>query len=168
MWIAVSAAAQLWAGDWTRQQLDKHRNNASCAACHRAIDPPGFALELFDVIGGRREFYRSSVYKRDAVVKLANYPGHEVVRGLDVECFGVTPDGKKFQNIDEYKQILLTDPDQLARNLIEKLLIYATGAELQFADREVVEDLVAKSRAAKYGFRSMIHDVIQSRVFLHK
>ena len=151
-----------------RQQLDKHRDIASCAVCHRMIDPPGFALESFDVIGGWRDFYRSSVYKREAAVKLANYPEREIVRGLDVESYGVTADGKEFRNIDDYKKILLEDPDQLARNLIEKLLIYATGAELQFADREVVEGLVAKSRLAKYGFRSMIHDVVQSRVFLHK
>ena len=120
------------------------------------------------MIGGWRDFYRSSVYKREAAVKLANYPEREIVRGLDVESYGVTADGKEFRNIDDYKKILLEDPDQLARNLIEKLLIYATGAELQFADREVVEGLVAKSRLAKYGFRTMIHDVVQSRVFLHK
>jgi hypothetical protein len=151
-----------------RQQLDKHRNIASCAACHRLIDPPGFALESFDVVGGWRDFYRGSVYKREAAVRLANYPDREVIRGLDVESHGVTADGKEFRNIDDYKQILLRDSDQLARNLIEKLLIYSTGAELQFADREVVEELVTRSRAAKHGFRSMIHEVVQSRVFLYK
>ena len=66
------------------------------------------------------------------------------------------------------KQILLADKDQLARNLSEKLLIYATGAVIQFADREVVEELVAKSRAQNYGFRSLVHDVVQSRPFLNK
>ncbi len=151
-----------------RQQLDKHRNIESCAACHRHIDPPGFALESFDVIGGWRDFYRGTVYKREAVVKLANYPGREVVRGLDVEQGGVTADGHEFRDIDQYKQILLQDPDQLARNLVEKLLIYGTGAEIQFADREVVEQLVAKSRANKYGFRSLVHDIVQSRIFLNK
>src|SRR6202012_4755845 len=43
-----------------RQQLDKHRNPAACAACHKHIDPPGFALETFDVIGGYRDFYRAT------------------------------------------------------------------------------------------------------------
>ncbi len=42
-----------------REQLDKHRNTESCARCHRHIDPPGFALESFDVIGGWRDFYRT-------------------------------------------------------------------------------------------------------------
>ena len=42
-----------------REQLDKHRSNTACAACHAKIDPPGFALEGFDVIGGARTRYRS-------------------------------------------------------------------------------------------------------------
>jgi hypothetical protein len=152
-----------------RQQLDKHRHIESCAACHRHIDPPGFALESFDVIGGWRDFYRGTVARRrEDLVALANYPDRKVVRGLDVDCQGVMPDGKPFRNIVDYKQLLLANSDQLARNLAEKLLIFATGAEIQFADREVVEQLVAKSRAEGYAFRSLIHDVVQSRVFLNK
>lgn len=148
-----------------RQQLDKHRNTETCAACHRYIDPPGFALESFDVIGGWREFYRGT---RGTLVSLPNYPGRKTNRGLDVEKGGETPGGKKFKDIDEYRQILLDDKDQLARSLARKLIIAATGAEIQFADREVVEELVAKARAKNYGFRSLIHEVVQSRVFLNK
>jgi hypothetical protein len=151
-----------------RRQLDQHRNTEVCATCHRHIDPPGFALETFDVIGGWRDFYRGTVERRDARVELANYPGRQIIRGLDVEKGGRTPDGRAFKDIDDYKQILLADKDQLARNLAEKLLIYATGAVIQFADREVVEDLVARSRAQNYGFRSLIHEVVQSRLFLNK
>lgn len=148
-----------------RQQLDKHRNTPACAACHKHIDPPGFALESFDVIGGWRDFYRGT---RGKPVDLARYPGRKIFRGLDVEKGGKTPDGKSFTDIDEYKQLLLADKDQLARSLVQKLIIYGTGAEIQFADREVVEQLVAKSRAKNYAFRSLLHDVIQSRVFLNK
>jgi len=151
-----------------RQQLDKHRDNESCNACHRHIDPPGFALEAYDVIGGWRDFYRSSVHKREAVVKLANYPGRTVVRGPVVEPGGVTAGGRTFRDLEDYKQILLADKDQLARCLTEKLLVYATGAELQFADREVVEQLVAQSRAQHHGFRSLVHAIVQSRIFLNK
>jgi hypothetical protein len=148
-----------------RQQLDKHRNTAACASCHKHIDPPGFALESFDAIGGWREFYRGT---RGKPVDLANYPGRKVIRGLDVEKGGETPAGKPFKDIDEYKQLLLADKDQLARSLAQKLLTYGTGADIQFADREVVEELVAKSRAKNYGFRSFIHEVVLSRVFLSK
>ncbi len=56
------------------------------------------------------------------LVDLANYPGRQIFRGPDVEKGGKTPDGQAFQDIDDYKQILLADKDQLARNLAQKLL----------------------------------------------
>lgn len=149
-----------------RQQLDKHRNTPACATCHRHIDPPGFALENYDVIGGWREFYRGTGHAR--TVPLTNYPGREVFRGLDVETGGQTADGHAFKSIDEYKQLLLRDKDLLARNLARKLAIYSTGADLQFADREVMDGLVAKSKSENYAFRSLLHDVVQSRLFLSK
>ncbi|WP_020471058.1 DUF1592 domain-containing protein [Zavarzinella formosa] len=148
-----------------RQQLDKHRNTAACASCHKHIDPPGFALESFDVIGGWRDFYRGT---RGKPVDLANYPTRKIFRGLDVEKGGVTPDGKPFTDIDDYRQLLLADKDQLARNLAQKLVIFGTGADIQFADREVIEQLVAKSREKNFGLRSLLHDVVQSRMFLNK
>ena len=148
-----------------RQQLDKHRNTAACTACHKHIDPPGFAMETFDVIGGWRDFYRTT---RGKPVDLANYPGRKILRGLDVEQGGETPTGKPFKNIDDYKLVLLADKDQLARNLAQKLIVYGTGTDIQFADREVVEALVAKSRAKDYAFRALVHDVVQSRAFLNK
>lgn len=151
-----------------REQLDKHRNVASCAACHKHIDPPGFALESFDVIGGYREFYRATRFNREAQVELINYPGRRFTRGPAVDPSGETPAGGKFAQSDEYKALLLADKDQLARNLAEKLLVYATGADIQFADREVVEQLVADSRAQNYGFCSLLHAVVQSRIFLRK
>jgi hypothetical protein len=151
-----------------RQQLDKHRNTAACAACHRHIDPPGFALESFDVIGGWRDFYRATQPGQRKLVTLANYPGRTVYRGPDVELGGTTADGRPFKTIDDYKRLLLADKDQLARNIARKLLIYATGADIQFADREVVEQLVVRCRARNYGCRSLIHEVVQSRVFLNK
>ena len=77
-------------------------------------------------------------------------------------------DGRAFLNIDDYKQLLLSDKDQLARNLAEKLIIYSTGADIQFADRQEIERLVADSKANGYGFRSILHAVVESRLFLYK
>ncbi len=146
-----------------REQLDKHRSTPACATCHVHIDPPGFALENFDAIGGWRDFYRATKPTKKGVVK-----GKRYYHGPDVEIGGVTPDGKEFKNIDDYKKILLHDKDQIARNLTQNLLIYATGADIQYADREVVEQIVAALRKQNYGFRTLIHEVVQSRVFLHK
>lgn len=151
-----------------RQQLDKHRNIAACNSCHQHIDPPGFALESFDPIGGYRDFYRASSKTKAGIVPLSGYSGRPVYRGPDVEQGGVTSDGKTFANTEDYKRLLLADPDQIARNLAEKLLTYATGAEPQFADREVIEQIVAQVKTKNYGFRTLIHEIVQSRPFRSK
>jgi len=151
-----------------RQQLDKHRNIASCASCHVHIDPPGFALENFDPIGGWRDFYRASTRTPKGIVNIPGYTGRAFYRGQDVETGGEMHDGRKFTSVDEYKKLLLADKDQLARNLVEKLIVYATGAELQFADREEVERIVGVVRAKNYGFRTLVHEVVQSRMFRNK
>jgi hypothetical protein len=150
-----------------RQQLDRHRAIASCAACHVHIDPPGFALETFDPIGGYRDFYRATIGDRKSILPVS-FRGRPIYRGPDVEQGGETHDGQTFKDIDDYKRILLRDKDQLARNLTEKLLIYSTGGDIQFADREVVEQIVAAIREKNYGFRTLIHEVVQSRIFLNK
>ena len=151
-----------------REQLAKHRNTPACASCHNHIDPPGFALENFDPIGNWREFYRVPVRTKAGIVKLPYAGGRVAYRGLDVEKGGQTPEGRPFKDIVDYKKIVLLDKDQLARSLTSKLMIYSTGADIQFADREVVEGIVAKLRQKNYGFRSLVHEIVQSRVFLNK
>lgn len=151
-----------------RQQLDKHRSIPSCASCHVHIDPPGFALETFDPIGGYREFYRASTGDRKKILT-TTFSGRPLFRGADVEKGGVTAEGKTFRDIDEYKKLLLTDhKDQIARNLTQKVMIYATGADIQFADREVIEQIIERLKTRNYGFRTLVHEVVQSRVFLNK
>ncbi len=151
-----------------RQQLDKHRNVASCNTCHQHIDPPGFALESFDPIGGYREFYRASARTKAGQVQLPGGSGRAVYRGLDVEKGGITHEGKPFQDVDEYKRILLADPDQIARNMAQKLLTYATGAPPDFADREIIEEIVARVRTQDYGLAALVHELVQSRPFRNK
>ncbi len=120
----------------------------ACASCHTHIDPPGFALETFDPIGNWRDYYRVTVRPdpRAKPVDIGAVNQRPVYRGLDVEKGFQMSDGRAFKDVDEYKALLLGDKDQLARSLAEKLIVYSTGAEIQFADREVVEDIVAKSR----------------------
>ena len=151
-----------------RQQLEKHKSIAACATCHKHIDPPGFALESFDVIGGWREFYRASNSTKGGQVPLPNYPERKVWRGPDVEIGGTTAQGREFKNIDDYKALLLEDKEQLARNLAQQLLVFATGADVQFADREEVQAMAKRTRERNHGLRSLVHELIQSRPFLHK
>ena len=146
-----------------REQLAKHRTEASCASCHREIDPPGFALESFDVIGGWREHYRATGTAREIDGRRVR-----VWDGPAVDPADVLPDGRRFANIDEYKQRLLEDKDQLARNLIEKLLAWSTGATPTLADQPDVESILAQVRQHNYGFRSLIHEIVQSKLFQHK
>jgi mono/diheme cytochrome c family protein len=148
-----------------RDQLAKHRQNVACASCHTKIDPPGFALENFDVIGRWREHYRK-VGEFDAVVVDGRRVRYR--EGPNVDASDVLPDGRRFRNIDEYKQLLLSDKDQLARALSEKLLSYATGAAPTTADKPEVETIVRNIRDSNYGFRSLIHEIVQSKVFQSK
>ena len=133
------------------------------------IDPPGFALETYDVIGGWRERYRSGTGgEGKAYEELPNYPGPKVWLGQTVEQGYVTAQGQTFADTDAYKKVLLDDPDQLARSLVRKVMIYGTGGDIQFADREVIEQIVGRLRNKNYGFRSLIHEVVESRPFLSK
>ena len=77
-------------------------------------------------------------------------------------------DGRRFRDIDAYKQLLLTDKDQLARALAEKLLTYATGAAPAAADKPEIEALVRAVRPKDYGFRTLVHEIVQSKLFQNK
>ncbi len=148
-----------------REQLAKHRQRAECGSCHAKIDPPGFALESFDVIGGWRDYYRS-VGKGDPVV--VNSRTMRYRKGPSVDAADVLPDGQRFRNIDEYKQLLLKDKDQLARALAEKLLSYATGGTPARSDQPEIEAIVARIRSKDYGLRSLVHEIVQTKAFQYK
>jgi mono/diheme cytochrome c family protein len=148
-----------------REQLSKHRDNVACASCHAQIDPPGFALENYDVIGGWRDRYRSIGKGEPAFVQGQR---KRYLNGPAVEAADVLSDGRKFKDIDEFKQLLLEDKDQLARALTENLLTYATGSAPTTADRAEIESIVGRVREKDYGFRSLIHEVVQSNVFQMK
>jgi hypothetical protein len=90
------------------------------------------------------------------------------LKGPAVDPADVLPDGRRFRNIDEYKQLLLKDRDQLARAMTEKLLTYATGGSPANADGPEVEAIVSRISAQNYGFRTLVHEIVQSKVFQHK
>lgn len=151
-----------------REQLARHRTQESCAACHRNIDPAGFALESLDVMGGWRERYRS--FGSGEPVKGIGHNGlkYHFCLGPSIDPSGELPDGRRFSDVRELKELLIKDEEQLARNLTQQLLVYATGAPVQFSDRPQIARILAHTRASGYGVRSIIHEIVQSDLFLNK
>jgi hypothetical protein len=151
-----------------REQLDKHRSNASCASCHRKIDPPGFALESFDVLGKWRTRYRS-IGEGEPVQGIGKN-GHAFTFRLSqpVDASGQILTGEKFQDIEDYKRLLLKDERQIARNLVQQLIAYSTGAPVGFADRAEVERILDASAKDQFGVRTLVRQVIQSKLFSSK
>jgi len=77
-------------------------------------------------------------------------------------------DGREFQNVQELKALLLEDQRQLARNLLQQLMVYATSAPMRFSDRPIVEDILTRTASDGYGARTLIHEIVQSKIFQHK
>jgi hypothetical protein len=152
-----------------RQQLDKHRADESCAQCHRKIDAPGFALESFDVMGGWRERYRALAAGQIP----ARGFGHNgwpqtFFYALPVDPSGATADGRAFKDVREFKQLLLQDERQLARNIAKQLSVFATASRVRFSDRARIEQILDKTVATQYGIRSIVEELVQSELFLNK
>ncbi len=150
-----------------RELLEKHRNVDSCNACHRKIDPPGFALESFNPIGGFRERYRS-IGSGDKVDRLIEGRKVQYKLGLNVDCSGQLPDGRSFANYAEFRDRLAAQPSVLAKTVVTKLLTFATGREPGFSDRTEIDQIVEASAADGYGMRNLLHLVVQSEIFRTK
>ncbi|MEM6278562.1 MAG: DUF1585 domain-containing protein [Verrucomicrobiota bacterium] len=154
-----------------RDQLEKHRSSTSCYNCHAKIDPPGVALESFDVIGGFRNHYRA--LNEDLIDLKPRYsPYRQVpiryVQGQPVDASYDLIDGRHFENIEGFKSLLLEDEWQIAKGLVEKLLIYSTGAEISFSDRDEVEAILDRAAASQFGVRTLIREVALSPLFQRK
>jgi hypothetical protein len=150
-----------------REQLAKHRNLESCASCHDKIDPAGFALENFDPIGGWRDHYRTmgDGKRPDLSQSPFTYAWIRYRIGLPVDASGTTPDREPFHDIREYKKLLANQEVQIANGLTERLLTYATGRQMRFSDRAAIDKIVHRVSQDNYGFRALIHEVVQSDIF---
>ena len=148
-----------------RETLAKHQSVEACATCHRKIDPPGFALECFDPIGNYRKRYRRSKgVKRTAMTGL-RFLHKDYNLGQAVDCTGQTEDGFNFSDIRDYKMHLMSSKEQVARNFVSQLITFATGAEIQFADRENVEAILIRQENSNYPLKQLIHEAVRSQMF---
>ncbi len=152
-----------------RDQLAQHRSQTFCKSCHARIDPPGFALESFDVAGAGREKYRA-VGGEGKRAEGVGKNGHlfEFRYALPVDPSGTLPDGRLFADVRELKNLLLADERQIARNLASQLVVYATGSPVRFGDRPRLEAILDRTKNSGYGTADLIDAVIQSELFRSK
>ena len=129
-----------------RQRLELHRQNVACAQCHDRIDPLGFGLENYGVLGRWRD----------------KYEGHTV------DARGALPDGTTFSGPAELKLALLGRKDQFVRHFTKKMLGYALGRGLTYYDYCAVNSIVDKLRANDYKSHHLLFGIIQSVPFRFK
>ncbi|MGC6457417.1 MAG: DUF1588 domain-containing protein [Akkermansiaceae bacterium] len=150
-----------------REILDKHRDSQSCNACHQKIDPPGFALEAFNPIGGYRERFRS-MGGGERIQKEIRGRKVRFRLGPEVDSAGALPDGRPFEDFREFRDLLARNEEALARNFVTKLLTFATGREMGFSDRPEISGIVRKAAADGYRIRDLLHLAISSKIFQSK
>ena len=126
-----------------RQQLEKHRSNATCASCHNRMDVLGFGLENYDAIGKWRTMD-------------GKFP---------VDISGTFPNGKSFSTPAEMKVLLKEELPDFARCIIEKMLTYSLGRGLEKYDRKTIDDIARKLSASGYQFQTLISEIVQSLPF---
>jgi hypothetical protein len=128
-----------------RERLARHRQNPSCSSCHSVIDPLGFALENFDVIGGWRTVDES---------------------GKPVDASGATVSGETVEGLSGLRALLLAEREQFPRTVTEKLLAYALGRRVEYSDRPAVRKIVRDAAAHDYRWSSLILGIVESPAFL--
>lgn len=149
-----------------KDQLDKHRTLETCNGCHKVIDPPGFALESFDVIGGWRDRVRS-LDKGDRIKadRFGQRVGYKL--GPAVDASGELVGAGGFKDFEEFRGLLDKQQERVTSNLASRLLVFGTGREMGFSDRAAIARIV-KQLGPKGGVRDLLHLVVQSEIFLSK
>jgi mono/diheme cytochrome c family protein len=128
-----------------RERLAQHRTSPTCNGCHSVLDPLGFALENFDVIGGWRTIDES---------------------GGPVDASGTTASGRKIEGLRGLRAALLDEPEQFPRTLTEKLMGYALGRRIEYYDRPAVRKIVRDAAAQNYRWSALITGIAKSPTFL--
>jgi hypothetical protein len=141
-----------------QEQLAKHRTIAQCAACHRKIDPFGFALENFDVIGAWRTNYR-------ALIPEKGRQRGRLSEGKPVIAADELPKLGAFNDFTEFRALLLKNEPLVFRNTAEKLATYALGRRMGFADRADIESIVKTTKANGGGLHTMLVTLVQNPIF---
>jgi len=133
-----------------RQLVELHQKQVQCSSCHRKMDTIGLALENFDVIGRWRDSEKTSSRTSEPVV---------------IE--GTMPNGKAFTDFKQFQTSLMAHEEDLARNMIESLAVYALGRDIEFTDEPHIQNMISKLRPNGFRMRDMIHAVAESPIFFN-
>jgi hypothetical protein len=126
-----------------RERLEAHRANPVCASCHAIMDPIGFTLENFDLIGGWRD--------NDS--------------GQPIDTHAVLADGTVVTGPEDLRQALLSRSEAFVETATEKLLTYALGRRLEYYDMPTIRAIVDQAAEADYRFSALLLGVAQSEPF---
>lgn len=137
-----------------RQRLDLHRNESTCASCHKKLDPFGIALENYDAVG----MWRTK----------ANGEGFRGKRAPDLDVSSDFPNGDPFDSLESYKAGLLKRKDEFTRNLVKQVMTYALTRPIGYSDRQTVDAITQTVRSQEYRLRTLIREVIRSELFQSK
>lgn len=127
-----------------RERMEQHRANPSCAACHRMMDPLGFALENFDAAGRWRT----------------------LDGGAPINAQGELPDGTSFRGVEQLRGVLANQHrEQFVRCLIEKMLTYAVGRGVEYYDSCAIDEINELLKSNDFRFAYLIAGIIESDPF---
>ncbi len=129
-----------------RQRLERHRANPTCASCHAVMDPVGFSLEPFDLIGKWRD----------------------TDGGMAVNATGKLADGTALDGPASLRKALLDRRDAVAATATEKLLTYALGRRVEYFDMPAVRAVVRDAARTEYRFSSLVTGIVKSVPFQMK
>ena len=127
-----------------REQMELHRRSPICANCHRIMDPIGFALENFDVVGAWRT---------------------RTLDGLPIRTDDVLTDGTPITNAVSLREALLRRPDVFVQTLTEKLMVYALGRGLTAEDMPNVRAIVRHAKPGGYRFSDLVLGIVNGSSF---
>ena len=130
-----------------RQKLKRHSQDSQCSGCHKKIDPLGFALENYDLLGRWRDRYRT---------------------GLNVDASGVLFGKHRFKDVVGFKDAVLAEKDLFAKAFTKHLLSYGLGRELTVSERFAVDEIVKASERNNYKLRDLIKQTAVHSVFSQK
>ena len=136
-----------------RMKLAAHTTDASCAACHKKIDPLGLAFDNSDAIGR----WRTEEAANDGS---GDYP--------KVDASGELADGRKFTDPPAFKKLLLADVDKFNAAFIEKLAMFAFRRTTTLADHAELAKIAAKGKAADYKLAAIVESLVLSELFQHR